>query len=69
MPRGNLHNVGNYKGMHEMDTCYRDALTMKMMIVGVVGLPFGYPTVVVPGSRQEKPIGAHEVYRVAQVAG
>ena len=35
----------------------------------VVGLPFGYPTVVVPGSRQGKPIEAHEVYRVAQVAG
>ena len=26
----------------------------------VVGLPFGYPTVVVPGSRQGKPIEAHE---------
>ena len=35
----------------------------------VVGLPFGSPTVVVPGSRQGKPIEAHEVYRVAQVAG
>ena len=35
----------------------------------VVGLTIGSPTVVVPGSRQGKPIEAHEVYRVAQVAG
>ena len=34
----------------------------------VVGLPFGSSTVVVPGSRQVKPIEANEVYRVAQVA-
>ena len=35
----------------------------------VVGLTIGSPTVVVPGSRQGNPIEAHEVYRVAQVAG
>ena len=26
MPRGNLHKVEYKKDMHEIDTCYRDAL-------------------------------------------